>query len=1054
MGVAGTLYLAIKGDTTDLKSALASAKAEATSTASSMRSSMNEYGASVVRAAGATAALAGAAGLALLTREAILSTKAASDLAETTGKFNVVFAGNETAAKAMATTLVDSYAMSTREAKGFLGSMQDLLVPMGVASDKAAELSYNSVKLAADLGSFNNLSTGQVMEDMQSAMVGNYETMKKYGVVINAASVEQKALAMGLADTKDQLTAAEKAQAAYSMIVEGSTAAIGDMERTADGFANQQKQWLAYYEDIRVVVGEAILPMATEFLTIWNDQADATLKNKDGLTTLANEGVFFVIDSLGVAVETLRFMENGWSGLQLAGATAVEGITKGLAYLFDYGLRPILAPLDAIYAGMVKLGAVESNPFDDLSEAANEFGQAAGLMTDDIIKDIEDTNTKYDSWKAKTDQLSAKARELAAVHATAQDDIQDKTEETGALQIATSDAGARVVVANEKEKVKAVDGAYQSLKFEAADYYGYMVGQLEAERAEFIRVTDDKELADQVFNEKLKALDQEYTDHLKSQTSEREGSLADYYSQVTWQDTTYREWAIDQLKAEEQASIDAGMTKEQAHALYLNNVTELEKDHTEWLKSEDGRRTAATTGPGSFLDEMGLAWQSFSDDMTGSDGLFNSMAKSWEEGESLKEVASKTAKTKIVGYAGELAQGYFDRLLPKVVEQIAAWVGLGAGQSATEGDTWGERIKNGLAFAGGIGAAFLVAKSAFADGGWIGSNPTGGLINAGSGWRDDVFLGLTDGGATANYGMGGEYVINQKSTAKYLPYIEAINQDRFAEGGPVKDPRGLANATNAGGFAAFVQKWADTGDWKAGVKDAVGYYVGALGAGVAGKLVAPSLFADGGPVRSRGFIFGGSFNPFSGDHSPLPGFAPTINEIRENPMVLLDNPVTDLLDKLPQGIGLDELSKWIWQNDAIDAMTRRMRDSVDDALIPWFSDLLTPGKMPNPAEHVGDQIDLIYQDLITDFLENPLAIYHTGIDSVPKTGPAYLDAGERVVSSAQNKDLERHMAEDTRPLMITVMVGNEEFAAYVDRRADNVRVKAHRRQLGATPMVF
>jgi len=197
----------------------------------------------------------------------------ASDLQEVTSKFDTVFQGNLKNARQWSRELVSSYAMSTREAKQYLASIQDLLVPMGVQADLAGKLSSRITKLAADLGSFNNLPTAQVIDDIQSALVGNYETMKKYGVVLNASVVQEKALAMGLAKTKDELTAAHKAQAAYALIVAGSQAAIGDMARTSGSYANQLKQAKAGVEDLTAALGSQLIPMATSAIRIFNDLA-------------------------------------------------------------------------------------------------------------------------------------------------------------------------------------------------------------------------------------------------------------------------------------------------------------------------------------------------------------------------------------------------------------------------------------------------------------------------------------------------------------------------------------------------------------------------------------------------------------------------------------------------------------------------------------------------------------------------------------------------------------------------------------------------------------
>lgn len=189
---------------------------------------------------------------------------AASNLEEATSKFNTVFKSQIGLANDWAKELNKSYGQSTREARESLGAIQDLLVPMGMAEKQAGKLSFEVVKLATDLGSFNNKLTPQVIDDYQSALVGNFETMKKYGVVLNATVVSQKALAMGLASEKSELTAANKAMAAHELIVQGSSAAIGDFIRTSDGYANTTKDLDSAWEDFTATLGEDFLPVAAD----------------------------------------------------------------------------------------------------------------------------------------------------------------------------------------------------------------------------------------------------------------------------------------------------------------------------------------------------------------------------------------------------------------------------------------------------------------------------------------------------------------------------------------------------------------------------------------------------------------------------------------------------------------------------------------------------------------------------------------------------------------------------------------------------------------------
>lgn len=226
-------------------------------------------------------------------------TKSASDLEETTAKFNTVF---KTTSRDMAkevNNLTANYAMSTREARGNLAAMQDLLVPMGMGANSAAGMSTKVVKLAADLGSFNNLKSADVMRDISSALVGNFETMKKFGVVLNATNVQQEAMRLGLKRTVKELTAADKAQAAFSLITKGSAAAIGDMARTSDSYANQVKKMNASIEDLTAGVGQAFMPLMKDIVGVISDAAkwfnSLDSSTKELITTVVAVGAAILV---------------------------------------------------------------------------------------------------------------------------------------------------------------------------------------------------------------------------------------------------------------------------------------------------------------------------------------------------------------------------------------------------------------------------------------------------------------------------------------------------------------------------------------------------------------------------------------------------------------------------------------------------------------------------------------------------------------------------------------------------------------------------------------
>jgi hypothetical protein len=210
--------------------------------------------------------------------------KTASDAEETNSKFNAVFKEQSRAVRDWASTFSESVGRSTTDNLRFLATIQDTLVPLGYQRDAAAEVSKATVQLATDLASFNNLPTEQVVMDIQSALVGNTETLRKYGVVASQSAIVQEALNLGLIDTASELDAAGKAQAIYSLLVKGTADAQGDAVRTAGSTANQFRALKATVTDLAISFGNMLLPTvnaAVEWIkqaVLFVTQLDADMK--------------------------------------------------------------------------------------------------------------------------------------------------------------------------------------------------------------------------------------------------------------------------------------------------------------------------------------------------------------------------------------------------------------------------------------------------------------------------------------------------------------------------------------------------------------------------------------------------------------------------------------------------------------------------------------------------------------------------------------------------------------------------------------------------------
>jgi len=139
-----------------------------------------------------------------------------------------------------------------------------------------------------------------------------------------------------------------------------------------------------------------------------------------------------------------------------------------------------------------------------------------------------------------------------------------------------------------------------------------------------------------------------------------------------------------------------------------------------------------------------------------------------------------------------------DRMVDKFADMVAQMAAQemfdavfgSVGKKSSTGSSAGSTATN-TAVSTGVSEAIDWIFSGWADGGYMSANPRGGVINKGSGLEDDVFLGFTDGGATANYGMGGEFIVNKKATQKFRPALEIMNSEYYAGGGIVGNSVGL-----------------------------------------------------------------------------------------------------------------------------------------------------------------------------------------------------------------------------------------------------------------------
>jgi hypothetical protein len=190
---------------------------------------------------------------------------AASDLNETIAKTGELFGESTAEIEKFAESAATRLGQSKQQALDAAANFAIFGKSAGLAGNDLVQFSTGFTNLASDLASFNNTSPEDAINAIGSALRGEAEPLRRYGVLLNDASLRQAALELGIVSTtKNALTPQQKVLAAQQLIYEQTSVAQGDFARTSDGLANSQRILSAQIENVKTRIGTALLPAATQ----------------------------------------------------------------------------------------------------------------------------------------------------------------------------------------------------------------------------------------------------------------------------------------------------------------------------------------------------------------------------------------------------------------------------------------------------------------------------------------------------------------------------------------------------------------------------------------------------------------------------------------------------------------------------------------------------------------------------------------------------------------------------------------------------------------------
>lgn len=154
------------------------------------------------------------------------------------------------------------------EAMTNIATIQSLATSFGLASDKAYILSKNLTQLAYDESSYWNKDTATTFTAIASAISGELEPIRRLGVDLSQARLQQELLALGFNKQVSSLSQADKAVLRYIAIMKQTTNIQGNLAQTISSPANMVRILKSEISQLAKAVGQLLYPAFKAILPV------------------------------------------------------------------------------------------------------------------------------------------------------------------------------------------------------------------------------------------------------------------------------------------------------------------------------------------------------------------------------------------------------------------------------------------------------------------------------------------------------------------------------------------------------------------------------------------------------------------------------------------------------------------------------------------------------------------------------------------------------------------------------------------------------------------
>ena len=214
---------------------------------------------------------------------------------------------------------------------GISRDIGQMIVPMGVAGDKAAEMAEDLTTASADAAAALGLELSEAAGLVEQALRGSTRGARQLGIDLSEAAMNAELAAMGISGTASSVDEATKMQARYNIIMEATARYSGAAAAEMDTLEGAQRQLSTAYENMATELGDTLAPVAEVFLNLLTETMPAIQGVAELLSYLIGAALIPITPIITLVVELIDLLWDGFQQLVNAIGPPID-LFEGLAY--------------------------------------------------------------------------------------------------------------------------------------------------------------------------------------------------------------------------------------------------------------------------------------------------------------------------------------------------------------------------------------------------------------------------------------------------------------------------------------------------------------------------------------------------------------------------------------------------------------------------------------------------------------------------------------------------------------------------------------------------